>query len=93
MGEFSGWMDMANISHSPGDQGRNFLMTPDQVKKSIQAECDILLDRANKGVIRHECIYGIISSRCKEGAMHNGVPNLWMEYLPESLIPKIGVLK
>ena len=60
-------------------------MTPDQIKAQIRGEYIILLNRADAEKINKSAIYGIISSRCREGARHNGQPSLWKLYLPEEL--------
>ena len=62
-------------------------MTPDEIKISIRAQYQRLLQRD----INRSAIPGLIKSRAQEGARHNGVPELWRNYMPlELLSEEIG---
>ena len=60
-------------------------MTPDRLREIIASEYRTKIALSKYGKLNESCIYGIIESRCREAARHNGVPDCWREYLPKEL--------
>lgn len=60
-------------------------MTPSECVDAIEVEYKKLCKKAADKKINESCIYGIISSRCRDAARHNGQPELWESYMPDDL--------
>lgn len=60
-------------------------MTPTQCKEQIRDDYLHFMDRVREGKLNESAVYGLVESRCREAARHNGVPEYWKHYLPEEL--------
>ena len=58
-------------------------MTPDECRRNIRIEWMKLHRKADEGKINRSAIEGLINSRCREAARHNGLPANWKEYYPK----------
>lgn len=61
-------------------------MTPQECRAKIRDAYTALMEVVNAGRMNESAVFGIIESRCRTAAWHNGMQGAWRSYMPEELL-------
>jgi hypothetical protein len=61
------------------------MASPDDIKREINNNYQVMKERVRLGQINESCIYRIVEAQARAGASLSGISEYWDEFMPDEL--------